>query len=80
MEENWNCPAKAGKGGGEENRARVKGKMTPTLRNMEAEGRKRSDCNLKKPLLLVCTKLYRVGSPVMGRLANKQAPLLEVIK
>ncbi len=45
----------------------VKGKMTPALRNMETGGRKRRkpDCNLKKPQLLVGTKPNGVGSPVM---------------
>ncbi len=51
--------------------------MTPALRNMETGGRKRRkpDCNLKKPQLLVGTKPNGVGSPVMWRLANRTGPL-----
>lgn len=61
--------AECGRGSerGEENRERVKGKMTSTLSNMETGGRKRRklDCNLKKAQLLVGTKLSCIHRPMM---------------
>lgn len=51
--------------------------MTPTLRSVRADGRKKRklDFNLKKPLLLVCTNPNCVSSPMMWRLANKSGSL-----
>lgn len=50
---------------GEENRERVKGKMTPTLRNMVTVGRTRRKLDIKKPLLLVGANPYCVGGHMM---------------
>lgn len=70
---------RAGGGGRSERggKQRIKGKTTPTLRNMETGGRKtrKRNCNLKKPQLLVGTKLHCVGRLVMWGLANKTGPL-----